>query len=201
MGMTKLLAIDHARLEDDVARAARGDGGALGRATGVLLPVLGRHLHRFKLPPADHQDVLQNSLSRIHSRLGDYRGDARFVTWASRVASNEALMHLRTERRRRRRITTTDVELDTVSAEEPDEPFDGTALRAALEDLPARYRDVLRARYADDKPLAIIARDLRTTESSVRCSLARGRRLLRSRLQKAGIATFAEARASLLSKS
>lgn len=195
--MTKLFPIDHARLEDDVARATSGDGGALGRATGVLLPVLRRHLHRFKLAPEDHQDVLQNSLSRIHAHLGDYRGEARFVTWASRVASNEALMHLRTERRRRRRVTTTDVELDALSAEEPDEPFDGKALRAALDELPARYREVLHARYAEDQPLAVIARDLRTTESSVRCSLARGRKLLRRRLQKAGMATFAEARAAL----
>lgn len=195
--MTKLLAIDHERLEDDVARAAQGDPGALGRATEVLAPVLGRHLHRFRLPPEDHHDVLQNSLSRIHQRLADYRGDARFVTWASRVASNEALMHLRTERRRRRRVTTTDVELDAVLSEEREEPFDGAGLRAALEELPVRYQQVLQARYADDQPLAVIAKALATSESSVRCSLARGRNLLRSRLKKAGIVSFADARASL----
>ena len=194
--MTSTAGIDHGQLERDVALAADGDQEALGRATGVIIPALERHIARFRLPSEDHQDVLQNTLIRLQQRIGDFRGDSRFLTWASRVATNEALMFLRSQRRHRRHTTGDDVDLELLAAPEPEASYEGRALAAAVNDLPKLHQSVLHARYANDLSIETIARELRTTQGSVRSTLLRARRTLKSRLREAGFDSLEQTRAS-----
>ena len=196
--MANASPVDHPQLENDVDLAARGDLSAGDRVMVTLRPLLDAQLHRFRLRPEDHLDVLQDALLRVQQHLGDYRGESRFVTWATRVTINEALMHLRSERRFRARLEDGgELDVEAIPAPLVEDAFDGTGVRAALESLPPTYRHVLRAHYGEDLPIAVIASELRTTKGSVRSSLLRARRMLRGHFRKTGIASFAEARASL----
>lgn len=174
-------------LEKDVFLAVNGDIAARARVSREIVPIIERQLSRFRLSPEDRLDVLQNTLLRVHQRLEDYRGDARFTTWLFRLTANEALMMLRKERRHRTRIGPDEVDLDTFAAPVEDDTvwdprFDEQWLRNAWNGLPDHYRDVLQARYREDLPLEQIAVSMQTTESSVRSRLHRARARLRTLL-------------------
>ena len=47
--------------------------------------------------PEDAEDLVQEAMLRLLTRLSSYRGEARFATWAYRVALNT---FLNTRRRR-----------------------------------------------------------------------------------------------------
>ena len=46
----------------------------------------------------DAEDVQQETLLKVHRKLGQFEGRARLTTWISRIAINEALMCLRKRR-------------------------------------------------------------------------------------------------------
>lgn len=58
-------------------------------------------IRRMVLDHDDTRDVLQNALVKIWEKWSTYRGDAPLPAWILRIASNEALMFLRSQRLRR----------------------------------------------------------------------------------------------------
>src|SRR6202030_2991867 len=48
----------------------------------------------------DAEEVSQDSFARAFLHLDTFRGDSRYYTWLARIAINQALMKLRTRRRR-----------------------------------------------------------------------------------------------------
>ena len=58
-------------------------------------------IRRMILDHDDTRDVLQNALIKIWEKWTTYRGDAPLAAWILRIASNEALMFLRSQRLRR----------------------------------------------------------------------------------------------------
>jgi RNA polymerase sigma-70 factor (ECF subfamily) len=51
-----------------------------------------------RLTPADLEDLAQESLLRVHGKLGTFQGQSRFTTWAATIAVNCALSELRKRR-------------------------------------------------------------------------------------------------------
>jgi RNA polymerase sigma factor (sigma-70 family) len=83
--------------ERTVERARGGDRAALeALVRAVEDPIYALSL-RMLWHPADAEDATQEILVKLVTRLQSFRGDARFTTWAYRVAVN----HLLTTRRRR----------------------------------------------------------------------------------------------------
>jgi RNA polymerase sigma factor (sigma-70 family) len=80
-----------------VRRAADGDRDALEAIVRAVQDDLYRLALRMLWHPADAEDATQEILVRLITRLGSFRGEAAFGTWAYRVAVN----HLLTTRRRR----------------------------------------------------------------------------------------------------
>jgi RNA polymerase sigma factor (sigma-70 family) len=80
-----------------VRRAADGDRDALEAVVRAVQDDLYRLALRMLWHPADAEDATQEILVRLVTRLGAFRGEAAFTTWAYRVAVN----HLLTTRRRR----------------------------------------------------------------------------------------------------
>lgn len=66
-----------------------------GQVRGFLRRMLGNH--------ADADDLAQDVFLTGWSRLGAWRGEARFSVWLCGLAYNKALTHLRSGRRRRHR--------------------------------------------------------------------------------------------------
>lgn len=174
-----------------LARAVSGDPSALRLVVEQTSPLIERQVTRFPLDDEERRNLVQTTLIQVLRRLGSFRGDASFSTWLFRVTTNEALMMLRTRRRRRARIA--DVEVDTAAATQPDDAsarpdarLDAHVARVrvatALAALPTSYRDVVVAHYHEDLGLQEIAERLRISESAVRSRLHRARAALRTLL-------------------
>ena len=86
-----------ADLEMLVRRAQDGDRHALEELALAVKDGLYNLALRMLWHPQDAEDATQEILVKLLTRLGSFRGEAAFTTWAFRVAAN----HLITTRRRR----------------------------------------------------------------------------------------------------
>ncbi|HLK36611.1 MAG TPA: sigma-70 family RNA polymerase sigma factor [Polyangiaceae bacterium] len=95
-------AEDDAASTDEALAAAARDGE---RAAFVMLAErhrgrvlrLAMHLSR---NASDAEEIAQDTFLRAQRAISSFRGEARFVTWLSRIAINEALMLRRSRKRR-----------------------------------------------------------------------------------------------------
>jgi RNA polymerase sigma-70 factor (ECF subfamily) len=180
-------------------QAAAGDAGALDALVVTLRPHIEKQLLRYPLSEDDRRDLLQSTLMQIIRRVGSFRGDSSFSTWLFRVTANEALMMMRSQRRHRARMVQ-GLDLEELgnlpaandAAMHGGDRADASAfqserdarVRAALEELPEDYRDVVALHYQADMGLQEIADRLGATESAVRSRLHRARSRLRAILEK-----------------
>jgi RNA polymerase sigma-70 factor (ECF subfamily) len=131
---------------------------------------------------SDTEDVVQDVLLKLWSRLSTFRSESTFRSWATRVAVNETLMLYRRERNWR---TPTLIE-DLDRLEDPREMTDQTLIRAevvrevrrALERLPRLYSTVLILRDLEQLSLKETAQRVNATVPAVKTRLFRGRLLL-----------------------
>jgi RNA polymerase sigma factor (sigma-70 family) len=131
-------------------------------------------------------EVLQETMLKMWSALGGFRGDggSPFWGWLRQIAVNEALMRLR----RGRRLS---VELDGLEADEhaegnlppPPAAADAALLQRALEQLPHATRSVLWLYHAEGYTHDEIATAMQRSVSFSKSQLARGTRRLRTLLQ------------------
>jgi len=74
-----------------VQSAAEGDHAALDQIILKLQPSMYNLSLRMLWHPEDAQDATQEILIRIVTRLGSFRGESSFTTWAYRVAKNHLI--------------------------------------------------------------------------------------------------------------
>jgi RNA polymerase sigma-70 factor (ECF subfamily) len=140
---------------------------------------------------ADAEDAAQEAVLKAFANLAKFRGDSKFSTWLIRIATNEALMKLRKERRQR-----LDDSLDEQRKDEngdyiprdfadwreiPSEALQKKELRQALSralaSLTPKHREVFVLRDVQHFSIAETAQMLGVSKSAVKT------RLLRARLQ------------------
>jgi len=140
---------------------------------------------------SDAEDVAQEAVLKAFANLAKFRGDSKFSTWLIRIATNEALMKLRKERRHR-----LDDSLDEQRKGEegdyvprdfadwreiPSEALQKKELRQALSralaSLTPKHREVFVLRDVQHFSIAETAQMLGLSQSAVKT------RLLRARLQ------------------
>jgi RNA polymerase sigma-70 factor, ECF subfamily len=173
-----------AELHDVLLRAARFEV----RRRRVAFPQLGG---------ADLDDLAWQSaddaLMSILRRLGDFRGDSQFTTWACKFAIVEAGAKVRRHAWRGREIPLTPESLLTVADEAPGPHQHAEAhdlLRALREEvgrLTARQRQVFVAIALNDVPIDVLAERLNTTRGALYKTLHDARRKLRAALAARGL--------------
>ena len=84
-------AVDDAELRGLAFAAGEGDPAALALVLDAVSDDVYRLALRMLWHPEDAEDATQEALIRIMTRIGSYRGDAAFGTWAYRVAANHIL--------------------------------------------------------------------------------------------------------------
>ncbi len=84
-------AVEDSELRQLAARAAGGDSAALERVLATVSDSIYRLALRMLWHPEDAEDAAQEALIKIMTRIGSYRGEAAFATWAYRVAANHIL--------------------------------------------------------------------------------------------------------------
>ena len=143
----------------------------------------------------DAEEVSQDSFARAFLHVDSFRGDSRFYTWLTRIAINQALMKLRTRRRREFQHvypdTPEEVQFCAEVADDtptPEQLYSQKELQrilaSAMEELPMASREVLQLREVEERSTAETARILGLSISAVKSRMLRGRQKLRQALTK-----------------
>lgn len=190
-----------------VARARRGEEAAIRRLIKANNQRLFRVARSVMRDDSEAEDVVQAAYVAAFTRLDSFREDARFSTWLTRIALNEALSRLR-----RRRPQTGLEALD--AAAEGDSGFparfplslmplagDSEAgrsemrhlIEAGIDALPEPFRIVFVLRDVEGMSLAETAAQLDLNPETVKSRLHRARRQLRAGLEERIEGSFAEA--------
>jgi len=133
------------------------------------------------------EDVMQHAYVRAYTHLDQFAGRARFSTWLTRIAVNEALARAR---RRARHSGVDGGDGDgrpgpPVVDERPDPERQaqaaelGRLLESAIDDLPEIYRTAFVLREAEGLDIPEVAECLEISEDAVRTRVHRARVLLR----------------------
>jgi len=168
--------------ESLIARAQRGDTGAFETLYHANANRLFTLCLRMTGDRARATELLQDVFVRIWERLGTYRGDAAFSTWAHRLAVNTILESERKDARREARVT---------YDERPDigGPSDGIDTRIDLDTAMAKLTPALRRVFVlhdmEGYQHNEIARMTGTAEGTLRAQLHHARQRLIEVLREA----------------
>jgi len=130
------------------------------------------------------EDVVQFAYLAAYQNLDQFRGEASFVTWLTRIAVHQALARAR-DRTRRADMAVVGTQWD-VPAPTPEDDAStrelGRILERHIDALPDLYRSVFVLRDVEELTTAETASALGLTEEAVRVRLHRARHLLQSTL-------------------
>lgn len=139
---------------------------------------------------ADAEDISQETFLRAYRHLKKFKGKSSLKTWVFRIALN--CSNTRLKRRGRRWARTVDdaeskLENAVDEGRSPEETAVSTdfseTVRAGLAELPIAYREAVLLRDFEELNYAEIAEVLGVRIGTVRSRIARGRNLLRKRLE------------------
>lgn len=192
MTTTEADALDRA----DMERLQRGHDAALNDLMARHATPIFHFLYRMLHHEDDANDLAQETFVRVFKAKASFRPEQRFSTWLYTIAANLARNHIRWRTRH------PNVSLDA----EPDQPGyalgdtlvsnaptpkeqtlaaeRATAVRAALEELPAEMREAIILCEWEEQSVAEAATILGTTPKAVESRLYRARQILRGQLKK-----------------
>jgi RNA polymerase sigma-70 factor, ECF subfamily len=175
----------HAPTDDAViARVLAGDRGSFE----VLMRRYNRRVYRAARAvvrdEGEAEDVVQDAWVRAYTHLRQFSGRSSFATWLTRIAFHESLAR---RRYRVRHLPLDEHEAGLPASTRPPEQEVGaqevaSALGAAIDALPVRYRMAFVLRDLEGLGTAEAAACLDVPEATVKTRLHRARALLRSRL-------------------
>lgn len=164
----------------DVALAARGDTRAFARLyeehKGRVMAIARR-----MAGPEHAAELTQDVFVRAWSKLGTFRGDARFSTWLHRLAVNLILSRRASWATERARFLGTEDTLESLAARPAGRDW-SVDLERAVDLLPDGARTVFVLHDIEGWKHEEIARALGVTSGTTKAQLHRARMLLRRTL-------------------
>src|SRR5262245_16413048 len=135
---------------------------------------------------AEAEDALQQTYLSAYAHLDQFAGQARFSTWLTRIAINEAHGRIRTAVREARRREAEPMRELQNRPRTPEEQLAGRELTSLIEQacdaLPEIYRVVFMLRDVEGLSTAETSEALDLSEEAVKVRLFRARALLREHL-------------------
>lgn len=125
----------------------------------------------------DADDLTQQTFVRAFTKLDQFSGESKFETWLYRLATNEALQHLRREKHRRTKELV--VEPTVRHADHVDQDERAAMVRTALDQLDPELRAIFTLKEESGLSYQEIAATLGIPEGTVGSRLNRARRELR----------------------
>jgi len=157
---------------DVIARVLAGDRGAFEILVRRHNQRMFRAARAITRTDVDAEDVLQQAWLGVYKHLAQFRGDASFPTWATRIAVNEAIALTR------KRPMVAEV-VEAASEDAPDTDLAraqvGALLEHCLANIPQGNREVMVLRDILELDTAETAACLGLTEEAVRVRLHRAR--------------------------
>jgi RNA polymerase sigma-70 factor (ECF subfamily) len=171
--------------EDIVVACQQGDSEAFAQLFEAHKDRVYSIALRFFGDNATAMDIAQDVFVKLLSRIGEFRGEARFETWLYRMAANACLDH---KRRLVRWVPFVSDVVDLMKSKGEGaldgllrEEFQGGVQRA-IEKLPAEQRIVVVLRYTEGLSYDDIAEILRISNGTVASRLNRAHKTLERRL-------------------
>ena len=122
----------------------------------------------------DHEssdDIAQETFVKVWKNLDRFKGESKLYTWIYRIATNEALTHLR-KKKRRFFLPIGDVENELRSTLEADTYYGGDEIQLKLQKailtLPEKQRLVFNMKYFEELKFREIAEVLEVTVGSLK---------------------------------
>jgi RNA polymerase sigma-70 factor (ECF subfamily) len=172
---------DHSdALRQRLDRAQQQDVPALGELFSQFGSTVFQAAYRLTGNRADAEDVTQEVFLRLPTVLGGFTGTVgSFPAWIRRIAVRQALMHLRSGRRRR------EVDVDAIGNlfARPDGATERMTIDAALERLSPEHRTVFLLKEVEGYDHTEIAELLGITTANSEVRLHRARHQLRELLK------------------
>jgi RNA polymerase sigma-70 factor (ECF subfamily) len=164
-------------MDDDelIANLAVGDDTALRELFTRHAPWLATRL-RAVLPPADVEDVLQETFLAVWKNARTYRPQGQAGGWLWVIARRQAALLLR------RRGPAAGPLVDAAVADPAEAALARADLDAAASTLQSPEREVWRLMYVEDRPVAEVAELTGVPQGTVKSRANRARRLLRTAL-------------------
>ena len=178
--------------DKDLVLSALKDREAFASIVARYDERLRRYITRLGLLDAEAvKDVLQEAFIKTYIHLNDYDPSLPLSAWLYRIARNETMSHFRKQRNRPHSVEhLDDAELferiaDDLDVEsEVNASINHAALRAALDTLDLKYREVLVLRFFEEKSYDEISDILEIPEGTVGVYLNRGKRQLKEALKR-----------------
>ncbi|ASP23463.1 ECF RNA polymerase sigma-E factor (plasmid) [Antarctobacter heliothermus] len=179
-----------------VTSAKGGDEAAVRELIRRMNPRLFRIARGIVASDADAEEVVQETYLKAFTKLDNFRAEARFSTWITRIAINTARMHLRRVRPQEEYDTVTEDQKasDSILAfpgqhpNRPEAALGRAQVRAFLESavahLPPDLRLPFLMREVENMSILAIAHDLSLNPITVKTRLFRARRRLRIALEE-----------------
>lgn len=185
------------RTDDDLIQAAQsGDHEAFAELCRRHAQAARRRILAIVRHREDAEDAMQETLLRAYANLGRFRQSCKFSTWITAIGINAALTVIRKRKSRRE----SDIEPYSPDesawdiADHAPDPESRVAkaqiillLRRELHGLPPKMQEVVTSYYGDDHSLQEAADTLGISLAAVKSRLLRGRRSLRSSLERKGL--------------
>ena len=149
-----------------------------------LEPRLRRLAHRYVRDPDASGDVVQRAFEKVLRHVGQFRAQAQPSTWIHRIVVNEALMWLRSERRRTARMRSGELASEHIRDPAPlpleqiERAETSRAVRAALAQLRPADRELLERSVLDDVGNVALARSIGVDPATLKSRAYRARRKL-----------------------
>lgn len=117
----------------------------------------------------DADDILQESFIKIWKSLPRFRGESQVFSWLYRIVSNEALNHIKKEKRKGN--TADEEHLQNINA---DTHFDGDEafekLLTAIDQLPEKQKEVFKLKYFENLSYEQISMMTHTSVGALKAS-------------------------------
>jgi RNA polymerase sigma-70 factor (ECF subfamily) len=178
-----MTSVQERQATDLMIRAQQGDAMAYAELL-TLLAVTARRYARNRLGDvAWIDDVTQETLVTIHAARQTYDARRPFAPWFYAILSSRLIDVLRKERRVSAREVGADVLPEPAAATgaspERSDEVDFDRVKAALESLPARQREIVSALKVRDESVREVSQRLGMSESAVKVTAHRGYKALR----------------------
>lgn len=146
---------------------------ALGQLISKYQQRLYWHIRKIVISHDDSDDVLQNTFIRVWKGLENFKGESQLYTWLYRIATNEALSHLR-QKQKMQISSIHPIEHSLSKNLESDVYFTGDAIQLRLQQailtLPEKQRLVFNMRYFDEMPYEEMSDVLETSVGALKAS-------------------------------
>jgi len=180
-----------------IEKLKAGDADAFGTLVRRYTADLYALLFRLMEDPEEARDLTQETFLRALKAIKNFRGEADVKTWLYRIAINESRNRRRWWKRRKSNVTISfdaeagfgETPLSEKISGESENPEAETlrrererALRRALQELPANFREVVILRDIEGLSYEEVAAAVETNIGTVKSRIARGREELRRKL-------------------